>query len=285
MKLRHKLWTEIATLLGITSAFVSLAPINDHLRRVTFFVLLCAILIRFLQLTYQNRKRRAFNANFLVTSDLVHNQNEKELDYFVKICNSESEIVRVVEFDRVFFPEESFATQKVIEMWRRFPRAITYISEVTSIEILGLISIWPVSKVAYQGLLSGDWQESDVQPRHIQRTPGEYWWIGSLEIAKEIRKSRTAYRLLLTTAISNWIYETTSKNINHVYVVATAQSKDGQKLLKSLGFVVHKEKEPQTYGVDGVQSEISMWLEKRSPHVLEGLNEKIESMRNSSRRR
>lgn len=278
MSIKSKFWTESATALGVSSALISFFPLSNTNRIFALLVVLLGLSIRGVKLTLQNRRRNAFNANFLLSSNLTHNQDDLNDKFSVQICKSQSDIVRVSQFDLEFFPEESFAADKVLKMWERFPRAITYITYRNEIDILALISIWPITKNAYSGLVSGDWAESDVQPRHILKEPNHYWWIGSLEVNEKLHKNRSAFNALLTASIANWIYELKLSKVDHVHVVATAQSKKGMQVLRHLGFVIHREKEPQTFAIDGSPDDITKTMSTRFPHLLSDLNARIASL-------
>lgn len=279
MKLRSKLWAEVITVLGVTSTLASFFPINERLKQLLLVLAILIIAIRGLFFYLQVRKRSAFNSKFLLSANKVHNVEFNNAEFEIVVCSTESDVVRCAQYEASFFPEVAFNPKTVIAMWKKFPRAITYLKKKNDTKIVGLVSIWPISKAAYEELILGSWQESDISHRSVLREPGTYWWLGTLELSNEYHMNPGAIRTLFMASISNWLHELEAHEIRNVKLVATAQSDQGLKLLEHLGFVKHVDKDPQTYGIDGTSRELANRLEQLLPRFWAGLSDRLEALR------
>jgi hypothetical protein len=136
------------------------------------------------------------------------------------------------------YPDE----QLVLEWWRRYPSGILRLIDRCD-NIVGYISIWPVSRDTFRQLKSGGLAEDQLESKYIEREgtgPFDYWYIADVCRSKRPVGYSESYPHFVVNYLVGGVLEALVKRDDFpdpVELIAFAVSTPGELLLKRLGFL------------------------------------------------
>lgn len=221
---------------------------------------LAVVAVAFLFLPLRGLLRSLRNDGIGTVSRLVQRNTDAllhENGFCLETADLRSDVRRVADFERTFFPEDAFDPERVIQMWNRYKSGITFASDVADGSIVSFVAIWPIETAVYEELKLGIRDESNIWPSDIVATGNrEHWWIGCVATREDIRKQHSwLTATVLMKAIRDW--ETHIGYSKDIGLITSAFTKSGAKLAERLGMAKTPGKTYPMYHFEGNPVRIS----------------------------
>lgn len=213
---------------------VGVAGLTTMDKRVIAAVIVVCVVLAVLSAVYflRSSKNPAFKE--LIAGVPVSNE------ILVRSIRNEAELRAVSKLDQEYFGAESIDLPGLLGWWKRYPEGVHVL--VKGSEIMGAVGIWPLSKKAFQELVSGNLEDSEIKPTNLSkrsdRKSRSYWYFADIVLSKKYKGKKLSFRLL-EGAIKRWIE--TGNLAPKIELCAIGLGDGGVRLLKRFGFMLHVE--------------------------------------------
>lgn len=138
------------------------------------------------------------------------------------------------KLDKIYqdsFGESSVPTNVLRDWWRTAPSGLIGLSRGT--EVVGGISVWPITESTYARFLSGKLRERELTPKDLSPAiESSLFYASEIAIRDDERKQIDSLVTLITGSIDLLI----SNHGFPIKILALGYSKEGENLMKKLGF-------------------------------------------------
>ncbi|HEX8069642.1 MAG TPA: hypothetical protein VF546_06805 [Pyrinomonadaceae bacterium] len=153
---------------------------------------------------------------------------------------NEAELKEIWRISQSIYGDMNVEFDKVVSWWKCYQKGVYVLYQ--GFTIIGYLSSWPLKKQAFDDILAGKRRERAITAKSICDEnwvkPKTYWYVSNIVIRRKYRRT-AALRTLILKASQGWIREVDFHN--GVKLCALAYSKEGEALLKRLGFSKFKD--------------------------------------------
>jgi hypothetical protein len=155
----------------------------------------------------------------------------------VKAIRRESEIRWVSRLDASIYGAESVDYEGLCGWWRAYPKGIYALWKDS--RIVGAVGIWPLRREAYDRLVAGQMDETDIKAEDIwggnARESHPYWYFADIVLEEEYHKTRERLALILMEeSVRNWLGR--GNLTPEIHVCALGFEEEGESLLGKFNF-------------------------------------------------
>ncbi|GAC1397114.1 MAG: hypothetical protein NVSMB49_02260 [Ktedonobacteraceae bacterium] len=181
----------------------------------------------------------------------------------VRTIRNETELYKVATLSKEAYGEHTVDFKGLLDWWLQYPHGSYAL--VRNRVLIGEASVWPLTKNAFDMLITGNLKERDIRKDDICKKNDKqiYWYLGNIILDKKYRGKKLALFLLKSVAKS-WVNE--GRLADTVELCALGATAKGCYLLEKLGFHI-----TATKSLDGLP------IYRRTATITE-LNEDLEEL-------
>ena len=222
------------TVFSIISAFFAVFDLPLILQYAVFGCTLASLVIGLIMF----KKVRGHNVAIKAVKKIVQNK-PNAVEFEVRPIKNEIELLDYSQTDKDSYDTDAFSFELLKNMWKIYPYGANGLFDKNTNELIGACGLWPIKKTTFDEIIKGKKTEMDINARNIDKKAKQYWYIGGIYLIPKYRKTN-AIKIFLKEILTSWHKEVKSNNV--ISIFSSAYSKDGELLLKKMGFRFIKNK-------------------------------------------